>query len=269
MSRGKGVKSKIKGRISGYETADFSIVSSSEQVSQLTMDSKKKSSIDKEKKKMPILKKIGIVLGCIIVIPIASLLIIGVIIGVHDSMSENTYAEPKVITPESSDIKPTSFTQRQLEAEYARDENIAELLKDEWTIKDNAMASDYYITVGKKWEAIRSNPSPILNISTSYEYDPKDQKYETSSVRINLQEIKENAGIIVDSTVTNIIKVYNPSINVDSINSSVQAAYNSTLNSKPYKGSLSFDKDTVYISGDKNGQLINVTIQVSTSLVME
>ena len=49
----------------------------------------------------------------------------------------------------------------------------------------------------------------------------------------------------------------------------MQATYNSTLNSKLYEGSLSFDKDTDYIKGDKNGQLINVTIQVSTSLVME
>lgn len=267
MSRGKGAKSKMEGRISGYETADFNIVSPLKE----TINSEKTPLIYKEKKKMHILKKIGIVLICVIVIPIASLLLIGGIISVYDGniIGQSTYVEPKVITPESSDIKPTAFTQRQLDAEYARDKNIAELLKEEWTMTDNEIPSDYYITVGKKWEAIRTNPSPVINISTSYAYDPKEQKYETSAVTLNLQEIKENTGIVVDSTVTNILKIYNPAINIDSINSSVQAAYNSTINSKTYQGSLSFDKDTVYINSNKNGQLINVTIQVSTSLINE
>ncbi|AGX44565.1 hypothetical protein [Clostridium saccharobutylicum] len=75
-----------------------------------------------------------------------------------------------------------------------------------------------------------------------------------------------NAGIDVDSTVTNILKIYNPDINMDSINSSVQAAYDAAHNSKPCQGSLSFDKDYIYINSKKSGQLITVTIDVNTSI---
>lgn len=256
MSRGQGAKSKTKGRISGYETADFSIVSTT------TMDSEKTSSIYREKKKMRPFKKVGIVLICIAVITIISLSIIGAIV----SSNESVYEEPKIITPESCSIKPTAFTQRQLDAEYARDKKIGKLLEKEWTMTDNARPSNYFITVGKKWQATSSNQSPILEVSTSHEYDPKEQKYETSSIKICLQELKGNGGIIVDSTVANILNIYNPSINIDSIKSSVQAAYNSNVNSKPYEGTLTFDRDRVYIRGGKSGRLINVTIEVNTSI---
>ena len=269
MSRGKGAKSKIKGRISGYETADFIIVSPIMQDLMQVQNLEKKFPVKTGKKKMPVLKKIIIALICIIVIPIASIIVIGVIVGIHDSISNSTYVEPKVLTPETADIKPSAFTQRQLDAEDARDKSIAKLLEDEWIMTDNAMPSDYYITVGKKWEAIRTNPSPMINVDTSYGYDQKDQKYETSAITVSLQEIKENSGIILDSTIANIFKIYSPSINMESVNSSVQAAYNSTLNSKPYEGSLTFDKDTVYIRGKKSGQLINITVQVNTYVTNE
>lgn len=264
MSRGKSARSKIQGRRSGYETADFTIVDSTINTQVVNTKSEKASSIYKDKKIIRLLKNVFIVLGCIII----ALFIIGRISKSNDSNALNsTYAEPKVITPESSSTKPTAFTQRQLNAEDERDKKIEKLLGDGWTMSDNEVPSNYYITVGKKWGAIRTNPSPIINITTSYEYDPKDQKYENSSITLTLQEIKENAGITVDSTVTDILKIYNPEINIESVNSSVQAAYNATINSKPYEGSLTFDRDYIYINGDKSGLLTNVTISVSTLLV--
>lgn len=262
MSRGKGTKSNLKGRISGYETADFRIVNIKEQKPLWPGKSENVPSMHRGKKKKSLIKKIGIILSCIIVIPVVLLLILGAFVSSHD----DNYVEPKVVTPQSSSIKPTTFTQRQLDAEDARDKKIAKLLTKEWDITNNEVASNYYITVGKKWEAISSNPSPILEIKTSHEYDPKSQKYETSALKIQLQESKEKGGIIVDSTLINILRIYDPAINIDSIKSSVDAAYKSTVNSKDYEGSLSFNKDRVYINGSKSGQLINVTIDSSTSI---
>ncbi|PRR82620.1 hypothetical protein [Clostridium vincentii] len=262
MARGKGVKSKIKGRISGYETADFIIVRNTPQNAAEHMNSEKRAFICKEKKKTSILKKIRNGFIYIVVIPFILLLIIGKIA----TMSGYSYEEPKVITPESSDIKPMAFTQIELDAEYSRDDMISELLNEEWTMTDNEKASNYYITVGKNWDAINSNQSSILKVTTSHEYDPEDQKYQTSTLKIELQELKATGGIIVDSTVTDILKIYNPSINGDSVKSSVQAAYNSISNSQTYEGSLAFDKSRVYINGSKIGRLVNVTIDVNTSI---
>lgn len=262
MSRGKGTKSNLKGRISGYETADFKIVNTKEQKNMWPGKSENLPSMHRGKKKKSLIKKIGIILSCIIIIPVVLLLILGAFISSHD----DNYVEPKVITPQSSSIKPTTFTQRQLDAEGARDIKIAKLLTKGWDITDNAVASNYYITVGKKWEAVSSNPSPILEIKTSHQYEAKDQKYETSAIKIQLQESKEHGGITVDNTLINILRIYDPAINIDSIKSSVESAYKSTVNSKSYEGSLSFDKDRVYINGSKSGQLINVTIDFNTSI---
>lgn len=270
MSRGKGSKSKLKGRISGYETADFSIVSNMAQISSQSRNSVKTSPIYNEKKKVGIFNKIRKVIIYIILIIIGLFILIGVVLKLNKSSDnygyDSTYVEPKIMTPESADSKPTAFTQRQLDAEYARDEKIAALLVKEWIMTDGASPSSHYVIVGKKWESISSNQSSILSVSTSYEYEPDDQKYETCSLRINLQETKKNGGIVMDVAVANILNIYNPSINIDSVNSSVQAAYNSTINSKPYEGSLSFDKDRVYITGGKSGQLTNVTINIDTSI---
>ncbi|AQS11358.1 hypothetical protein CLOBY_35140 [Clostridium saccharobutylicum] len=267
--RGKGSKSKIEGRISGYETADFSIANPSENVSMTKAKTVSSSSLGKEKKKLSLGKKIGLAFGFIIVI----LFLIGKLShshdrDFHDSNSQYSSSDNfKVITPENAKVKPTSFTQRQLDAEDSRDQKIEELLKDGWTMNNNeAPTDDDYITVGKKWDAISTNLSPVINVTTSYEYEYKEQKYGTSTLTLNLQEAKGNAGIDVDSTVTNILKIYNPDINMDSINSSVQAAYDAAHNSKPYQGSLSFDKDYIYINSKKSGQLITVTIDVNTSI---
>lgn len=262
MARGKGVKSKIKGRISGYETADFIIVNNTPQNAAGHMNPEKKAFIFKDKKKTSILKKIRNGFIYIVVIPFILLLIIGKIA----SMGGSSYEEPKVITPESSDIKPTAFTQIQLDDQYARDDTISELLKEEWVMTDNEKASNYYITVGKNWDAINSSQSSILKVTTSHEYDPEDQKYETSTLKIELQELKATGGITVDSTVTDILQIYNPLINSDSVKSSVQSAYNSISNSQTYEGSLSFDRSTVHINGSKIGRLVNVTIDVNTSI---
>jgi len=255
MSRGKGSKSKLNGRISGYETADFSIaITTLETPTYLPPR-------NTNKKQHHLLKKLGIAFMCIIVIPFIMLMIIGAIASSRD---DNSYVTPKIITPQSSSIKPTAFTQRQLDAEIARDKKIAELLSKEWTMSDGAQPSSFYINVGKVWNAISSNGSSLVNVRTSLEYEAKDQTFETSSLTINLQELKETGGITVDATLAGIFKIYNPSINIESIKSSVQAAYSSIVNSKPYEGSLTFDNDSIYINSSKSGQLINVTISVTT-----
>jgi len=269
MGRGNGSKSKLKGRVSGYETADFTIAKNTTKNSTYHKNSVKTPPVYKGNQEVRIFKKIGKGIICVIAVVIGLLgLLIAVVSKTDKSNNEydSTYVEPKIITPESSDIKPTAFTQRQLDAQYARDNKIAEVLSKDWIITDNARASNYYITVGKRWESISSNKSPILRVRTSYEYDPADQSYETSSLRIDLQEIKAGVGIIVDPTVVNLLNIYDPSINIESIKSYVQTAYDTTSNSNSYEGKLSFDKNRIYINGSKSGQLINVTIDCNISI---
>lgn len=262
--RGRGSRSKIEGRISGYETADFRIATPIENPSMRTAKNESSSFLHKEKKKLSIPKKIGLVFGFIIVV----LFLIGKLSDSNDKdVQDNTFGNFKVITPETAKVKPTSFTKRQLDAEDSRDKKIKELLNDGWTMSNNEEPTDNdFITVGKKWDAIETNSSPIINVTTSYEYEYNDQKYGTSAITLKLQEAKEDAGIDVDSTVTDIIKIYSKEIDNDSINSSVQAAYNATHNSQPYQGSLSFGKNYVCINGEKSGQLITVTIDVDTNI---
>lgn len=263
MSRGRGARSKLEGRISGYETADFTIVSTPLTNPESNINFNSATSTYTAKKKMHVAKKILLGFGGIIML----LFVIGVISNISNNDSwDGTYKEPKVITPETAAVKPNAYTQRQLTAEDERDKKIGELLKDGWTMNNNEVPSNDYVTVGKKWEGIRTNPSPLISVTTSFQYDPKEQKYENTTITLKLQEIKENSGISVDSTVTNILKIYDPEINIDSINSSVQAAYNATINSKPYQGSLTFDKNYVHIDGSKSGRLIDVTIDVNTSV---
>lgn len=260
MSRGKGARSKIVGRKSGYETADFTIVNSPLNNTDNVSKSQDRFSIH-EKNKMSLPKKIVLILGSILTL---FFIIGGITHFINEYTLDNSYEEPKVITPESAKVKPTAFTQRQLDAQYERDKKIGDVLKDGWINSDNEVPSDNYVTVGKKWESTRGNPSSLINVITSYEYEPKDQKYENCSISLTLQEVNEYSGITIDSTVANILKIYSPEINIDSLNSSVQAAYTATLNSKPYQGSLSFDKDYVNINGSKSGRLISITIDVNT-----
>lgn len=257
--RGKGTRSNIEGRISGYETADFSIVNTLENTS---MNAAKKANssfsykpLYKQKKELSLPKKIGLVFGFIIVILFLA--------GKLSDSDDNS----RVITPENAMIKPTAFTRRLLAAEDSRDKKLEELLKDGWTMSNNEKTTDTdFVTVGKKWDAIETNSSPIINIVTSYEYEYNNQDFGTSGITLTLQELKENAGINLDSTATNILKIYNKQINIDSINSSVQTAYNAAHNCNSYNGNLSFDKDYMTIEGEKNGELVTVTISILTTL---
>jgi len=263
MSRGESTKSKGEGRIAGYETADFSIVKGTTQNTQRNMNQGNTPPTyrtnDKNQSSKKVGKRVGIGLLILFITVIAAFAFIS-------NYSDRSYREMEIITPESAKYKPNTFTQKHLDNQYARDEQIGELLKTGWTISDGARKSSSYVVVGKKWESIRTNESTILNVRTSFEYNPDEQDYETYTLKINLQEIKKNGGITLDPIVINILKLYNSSINIDTINKYVQDAYNADVSSKSYEGSFSYDKDRVYVSSNKNEQLRTVAIEVNSQV---
>lgn len=271
MSRGRGAKTKLEGRISGYETADFVIVTTPDE-SQIKTHSKKQQnnfsdskisySTTTEKVQSHRNKKNIILFSLTIII----LSVFAFIIHLASNNSEyDSYTTPTVTTPENAKYKPTDFTQKQLDIQYNQDKQIGELLKDGWNMSDN-QEEDYShdVKVGKVWEAIKGNPTPAVKITTEFSYDSKKQEYERKCMTIELQESTESAGITLDPATINVLKIYSSSINADVLNSSVQAAYSSTINSQPYKGSLTFNNDYVDINSAKNGRIINITLKLNT-----
>lgn len=241
MSRGEG--SKGEGRIAGYETADFILVK--DNIQNFAPIHNKEKKLKKSKK-----SSFGIIF--LIVIFIGSAL-------------NYCTKSPDIETGGNTvkNIDSNEFTQTQITAHNESDKKIGELLKAGWTMTKNLEGKNsLQEAVGSKWKKVSSNESQLLEVSTSYQYYSHVQSIGYRSFKIELRELKENEGIILDSTVAEIIKIYNSSIDIESVSESVTAAYNTNY----YYETLVFSKNFITITSKNNGKSISVIIELKTTV---